>query len=70
VNDFLKWIAICFALFSMIVLIGQQGDRITVVETQVYDVCVSMQHLLKNRPTPKIHSYAKDLPICGEKRQP
>lgn len=67
-NDFLKWIALCFAVLSMLFLVSQLNDRVTEVEAQVYDVCVSMQYLLKNRPTPKIHSYAKPLPICGEKR--
>lgn len=72
-NDFLKILFLGIAILALMSLVetrmAELDRRTTALEGDLRKLkCVTMDYLLKNRPTPAIHSYAKDLPICGEKR--
>lgn len=73
-NDLLKWLFLCAAILAMLYAVGGHEQRLIELENRPVYVpsakpsnCRPMQSLLKNRPIPPIHSYAKPHQVCEEK---
>jgi hypothetical protein len=66
--DFYKYFFVLVVLVCLLITSMSLDRSVTALEDQVYEVCVTTQWLLKNRPTPAIHSYNRDLPVCQHRR--
>jgi hypothetical protein len=67
-RDFLKWVLLCASVMVVAGVSINHESRLKAVEQAVPLPCRTVQSLLKNRPIPAIHSYAKPIPVCEEQK--
>jgi hypothetical protein len=68
-NDFIKWLSLCFAVLMLTVGLIAMTHRIEKLEEEIKAIplpCRTMKSLLENRPIPAIHSYSRPARVCEE----